>query len=253
MKGVSTHAVILSSGAGVFRALPPRFAGGFTTRALLPDDLRADVGARRLANALGAPDAEIVRLRQVHGRNVLVLEEPARERRNTLLGEGDALVTNRPSVLLTVASADCVPIVLADPSAGLIAAVHAGWRGTALRVLDAVLDALEERGAHAGNLVAAFGPSISPRRYEVGPEVVAALVEAYREVTVPSEAMRPGASDRTFLDIGAFHRALLLRRGIRAGRILTAGLCNASRPDLFPSYRRDGPGTGRILTGIVRL
>jgi hypothetical protein len=186
----------------------------------------------------------------VHGRSILSFEAPARKRGYTLLGEGDGLLACQPSVLLAVASADCVPVVLADPQTGWIAAVHAGWRGTALRVLDAALDALAARGVRPENLHAALGPSVSRDRYEVGPEVVAALRNAYRGVDVPAEAVRGGRGDRVFVDVAAFNAATLRARGVPASRTTAPGLCTASTPDL-PSWRRDGPGTGRILTGIV--
>ncbi len=192
----------------------------------------------------------MVRLSQVHGRVTLTFEEPPRERRNVLLGEGDAAITCQPNVLLAVASADCVPIVLADPVSGWIAAVHAGWRGTALRVLDAALDALEARGVSLRNLSAAFGPSIARDRYEVGPEVVAALVDAYG--VAPEDAVAHGAGGKAFVDVAAFNEAALLARGLDPARIHRSGVCNAAAPDL-PSWRRDGPGAGRILTGVVRL
>ncbi len=211
-----------------------------------------DAAGRALAAGLVAPDAEVVRLTQVHGRIALTFEEPARKRRSSVLGTADAMITNQQNVLLAVASADCVPIVLADPETGWIAGVHAGWRGTAARVLDAALDALAARGVRPENLCAALGPSISRDRYEVGPEVVAALRNAYREVGVPADAVRKGRADRHFVDIAAFNEAALRARGVGAERIATSGLCTASTPDL-PSWRRDGAGAGRILTGIVRL
>lgn len=171
-----------SGGGALFSRLPlrgaPGFAAGFTRGALTARALDPDVAAQALAEALGAPDAEVVRLKQVHGARVLTFEEPPRNRRNLLFGAGDAVLTCQPNVLLAVASADCVPIVLADATTGWIAAVHAGWRGTAARVLDAALDALETRGAMIAGLSAAFGPSIARDRYEVGPEVVAALLDA---------------------------------------------------------------------------
>ena len=226
------------------------FAAGFTRGALTASSLDPDIAARALAEALGAPDAQVVRLAQVHGHGILPFEEPARRRGNTLLGEGDGLLTCLPNVLLLIASADCVPVVLADPVTGWIAAVHAGWRGTAARVLDAALDALAARGVRPENLAAAFGPSISPDRYEVGPEVVAALRGAYRGVDVPAGAVRGGRGDRAAVDVAAFNAATLRARGVPADRIMPSGLCTASTPDL-PSWRRDGPGAGRILTGIV--
>jgi YfiH family protein len=228
----------------------PGFAAGFTRGPLAARSLDPDAAGRALAAGLGAPDAEVVRLTQVHGRSVLSFEASARKRGHTLLGEGDGLLTCQPNVLLAVASADCVPVVLADPVTGWIAAVHAGWRGTAARVLDAALDALAARGVRLENLRAAFGPSISRARYEVGPEVVAALRNAYRGTGVPAEAVREGRGDRATVDVAAFNAATLRARGVHAERTSTSGLCTASTPDL-PSWRRDGPRTGRILTGIV--
>jgi hypothetical protein len=230
----------------------PAFAAGFTRGALMARSFSPDAAGRALAAGLVAPDAEVVRLTQVHGRIALTFEEPARKRRSSVLGTADAMITNQQNVLLAVASADCVPIVLADPETGWIAGVHAGWRGTAARVLDAALDALAARGVRPENLCAALGPSISRDRYEVGPEVVAALRNAYREVGVPADAVRKGRADRHFVDIAAFNEAALRARGVGAERIATSGLCTASTPDL-PSWRRDGAGAGRILTGIVRL
>lgn len=235
-----------------FRGLPPGFAAGFTRGPLAAKETPTEAAGRALAGALEAPDAEVVRLTQVHGRAVLTFEEPASERRSGILGTGDAVITCQQNVLLAVASADCVPIVLADPVSGWIAAVHAGWRGTAARVLDAALDTLEARGVRVAGLFAAFGPSISRERYEVGPEVVVALREAYRDVAVPGDAVRAGSADRAFVDVAAFNAAALRARGIRAERTTAPDLCTYETPDL-PSWRRDGAATGRILTGIVRL
>ncbi|MDL2716805.1 MAG: polyphenol oxidase family protein [Acidobacteriota bacterium] len=234
------------------RGLPPGFAAGFTRGPLTARSLDPDAAGRALAEALGAPDAEVVRLKQVHGARVLTFEEPPRERRNTLFGDGDAVLTRVQNVLLAVASADCVPIVLVDPDSDWIAAVHAGWRGTAARVLDAALDALERRGVRVAGLSAAFGPSISGERYEVGPEVVTALRAAYRGVAVPADSVRVGDADRAFVDVAAFNAAALRARGIRAERMATSALCTRATIDL-PSWRRDEAATGRILTGIVRL
>ncbi|HTS01816.1 MAG TPA: polyphenol oxidase family protein [Thermoanaerobaculia bacterium] len=227
----------------------PGFAAGFTRGALTARALDPDAAARALAEGLGAPDAEAVRLRQVHGARVLSFEAPARKRGNVLLGEGDAAVTCQPNVLLAVASADCVPIVLADPVTGWMAAVHAGWRGTAARVLDAALDALEARGVSLQDLSAAFGPSISRDRYEVGSEVLAALRAAYGEF--PEGAVSPGRDGRGDVDVALFNEITLGRRGVAASRVNRPAVCTFAADDL-PSWRRDGPGAGRILTGVVR-
>jgi len=239
-------------GGALFEELAPGVAAGFTTRALVPDPLPPRDGVRALAEALSAPNAETVRAKQVHGRGVVVLAEPAAWGSDTQTDEGDALVTDRRGRLLAVASADCVPVLLAESGGTWIAAVHAGWRGTEARILDAVLDVFAERGVAPADLVAAFGPSISRERYPVGPEVAAALDKAFRGIPLPSGARAQGLGDRTLLDMAAWNRALLLARGVPAENIRDARLCTFERADLFPSYRRDGAGCGRIFTGIVK-
>jgi len=236
---------------GLFRGLPAGVSAGFTTGTERGRGAATGL-ARGLATALGTPSARIALARQVHGRNVLVVETAVNSPRSGIVGTGDALMTREAGVLLGIQSADCVPILLADGGGPWIAAVHAGWRGTAARILDAVLDSLEREGAPASRLVAALGPCISRDRYEVGPEVVKELSRTHEDLAVPFCAVRPGREDRAFLDVAAYNRALLVRRGVPPGRILNASLCTASRPDLFPSYRRDGQGAGRIVTGIVR-
>ncbi len=160
-------------------------------------------------------------------------------------------MTRESGRLLAVVSADCAPILLLDPDSGWIAAVHAGWRGTSLRILDPVLETLLQRGAALSRLLVLIGPCISRDRYEVGPDVVEALDEAYASFDLDG-AKRPAPDGRAFVDVAGYNRALLRRRGVPADRILCSDLCTASRPDLFPSYRRDGPGAGRIITGLLR-
>lgn len=236
---------------GLFAGLPEGVSAGFTTgtnggREAAP---RLALG---LAKALGAPSARIALARQTHGRTVLVVDGTIPFRGERPVGVGDALATRDSGVLLGIQSADCVPILLSDTAGPWIAAVHAGWRGTAARILDAVLDLLEEKGVRASRLVAAIGPRISQGRYEVGPEVVEALEGNHAHLDVPAGAVRPGRNDRAHVDVAAFNKALLVGRGVPPGAIRDAALCTASRPDLFPSYRRDGKGAGRIVTGIVR-
>ena len=240
----------IEEGHGLFRGFPDGVSAGFTTRRN-----GSDGGASRLARALaaglGVPSARLALARQVHGRQVLVVDAAA-ARRGDFVGIGDALMTREDGVLLGIQSADCVPVLLSDTKGPWIAAVHAGWRGTAARVLDAVLDLLERNGVDPARLVVAIGPCISQGRYEVGPEVVEALSTGHAHLDVPAGAIRPGRHDRTHVDVAAFNKAVLVGRGVPPGSILDAALCTAEHPELFPSYRRDGKGTGRIVTGIVR-
>lgn len=233
------------AGGALFTGLPEGVVAGFTTLALVPDDLEAEEGARRLAELLGAPDAPVARLKQVHGATVV-------EARGVPWGEvgvagyGDAVVTTERGLVVAIATADCVPMVLVDAGAGVLAAIHAGWRGTAARVVDAALDALEARGGRAERVFALFGPSISREAYEVGPEVLAAL-----DGTRPPGAAVPGRGDRSWLDVAACNEAALLRRGVLAERIVRPRLCTFGEPERFSSYRRSGAKAGRIFTGAI--
>lgn len=232
-------------GGARFAGLPEGVAAGFTTLALVPDDLDADEGARRLARLLGVPGAPVARLKQIHG--ALVVEPGTVEAGAVaVVGRGDALVTAEEGLVLAIATADCVPVVLVDVEAGALAVVHAGWRGTAARVVDAALDALVARGARTDRVLALFGPSISGSVYEVGPEVLAAL-----EGTLPAAAVAPGRDDRSWLDVAACNESALLSRGVGAGRIVRPRLCTFLEDARFSSYRRDGEKAGRIFTGAV--
>jgi YfiH family protein len=233
----------LPGGGALFRDLPDGVAAGFTTRGLVSDDMDADAGARELAILLGGPAAPVARLKQVHGAGVV----EARDLPSgtvAVAGYADALVTTERGLVLAIATADCVPVVLLDAEAGVLAALHAGWRGTAARVLDAALDAVLERGGNVERLVALFGPSVSRDAYEVGPEVITFLGGS-----LPPGAAVPGRGDRTFLDVAACNEAALRRRGVAAERIVRPPLCTYGDPERFTSYRREGAHAGRIFTG----
>ncbi len=232
-------------GGALFSGLPEGIAAGFTTLTLVPDDLDADGGARRFAGLLGVPTAPVARLKQVHGA-VVVEPGVVPPGEVVVAGAGDALVTTERGLVLAIATADCVPVVLVDAEAGVLAVVHAGWRGTAARIADAALDALLLRGARVDRTLALFGPSISGGVYEVGPEVLAAL-----DGTLPAAAVAPGRGDRSWLDVAACNEAALLARGVGAERIFRPRLCTFLGKGRFSSFRRDGANAGRIYTGAV--
>ena len=232
-------------GGALFTGLPPGVVAGFTTLDLVPDELDADAGARRFAALLGLPGAPVARLKQVHGADV-VEAKGVPPGRVAVAGFGDAIVTDERGLVVAIATADCVPVVLVDPEAGVLGVVHAGWRGTAARVVDAALAALEAREARAERVHALFGPSISRDVYEVGPEVLAAL-----DGGVPEDAVAPGRGDRSFLDVAACNEAALLRRGVARERIVRPRLCTFLDAARFSSYRRDGERAGRIYTGAA--
>jgi len=221
-----------------------------------------------VAQALDVPTDRLLRIRQVHGAEVLV-----RRAGRPVDGsaEADIVVTDDPDVALTVRTADCVPLLLADARTGSVAAAHAGWRGLLLRVPAVTVGALaREFGSRPDDLVAAIGPSIGPCCYEIGEDVRGQFAAAgftpsdvsrwFGAEPRPTSAnpsfaglsahRRPGHS---FLDIWSVARDQLVSVGVPSQQIHVAELCTASHPSLFCSYRRDGSGAGRLAAAIRRL
>lgn len=134
---------------------------------------------RRAVAAIGARLDDLVVGRQVHGAAVAVVTEADRGRgamsAEHTAGEVDALVTDRPGPVLAVLAADCVPMVLWEPAAGVLATCHAGWRGTAAGVVEATIAAMGRLGARPARIVAGVGPAVSAQRYQVGDEVAGAM------------------------------------------------------------------------------
>lgn len=202
-------------------------------------DAPAAVAANRarLIELAGLP-AEPVWLRQVHGTRVLPLG-PAPDAAQP----ADAAVTSDAGVVCAVLTADCLPVLLTDGAGARVAAAHAGWRGLADGVLEAVVAALD---VAPGELMAWLGPCIGPAAFEIGPEVRSALLEADAGA---GDAFRPGRDDRWQADLPTLAERRLRRAGVR--RIFPSGLCTWSDPERFFSYRRDGV-CGRMATLIWR-
>jgi hypothetical protein len=177
--------------------------------------------------------------RQVHGADVLAVAGPGQA------GTGDVLVTDRPGLPLAVFTADCVPILVLDPIGGRLAAVHAGWRGTARDVAGAAARALAAAGGDPRHFVAALGPSIGPCCYEVDGPVIERLDAAFPG-RWPSWTTPRGAG-RWLLDLWRANADQLLEAGLREEAIDRLDLCTFCRDDLFYSYRR-GAGSGRLAT-----
>lgn len=158
--------------------------------------------------------------------------------------QGDALVTAAAGVSLGVFVADCVPLLLEDSRTGAVAAVHAGWRGTAARVAAAAAEAMQARyGTRPGDLVAAIGPSIKGCCYQVGREVVAAL----GDLPDPAAFVRHAGENAT-VDLQEANRQILAAAGV--GTIHLSGMCTHCDSEHFFSYRRDGERSGRMLAAI---
>jgi hypothetical protein len=228
-------------------------------------------GWAHVAEVLGAARGRVVTLTQVHGARVVsVPEDAAAARPAGTWADGDAAVTVLPDVVLAVKVADCLPILIADSRGGAVAAVHAGWRGTAAGIAAAAVRALVDRyGVSPGSLVAAIGPGIGPCCYQVGTDVADRFLEAGTRPDAMAEwfAVSPadggagghgkvGASGgrlvpgRLWLDTWKANTDQLAEAGVRRSRIHVAGLCTACHSDLLHSYRVDGPRAGRMVGAI---
>ena len=183
--------------------------------------------------------------RQVHGAEVHVVAGPPGP------VEGDGIWTATPGLRVAVRVADCVPILLWDPGVPAVAAVHAGWRGTARNIAGAAVRTGAERlGVEPGRLRAALGPAIGACCFEVGDEVVQALRE--RGLSSVEIGLRRGAAGRPHVDLRSANRALLLRAGLAPRRIEDVGGCTVCDDRRYESYRRDGPAAGR-MRGVISL
>jgi polyphenol oxidase len=183
--------------------------------------------------------AQLTTLKQIHS-SVCVFAAG----RTGNLGEGDALLENTPGLILAIKTADCVPILLVDERGRAVAAVHAGWRGTAARIVGRAVEAMSERFASESmDLHAALGPAIGKCCYEVGPEVAVHF----------AESADPGEEGRAHVDLVDANRRQLLAAGLSADRIYAAGLCTICLREEFHSYRRDREAAGRMhsFIGVV--
>lgn len=221
----------------------------FTSRQL---QLRGEAsdGWTRTAATVGCAVDALYRVRQVHGAAVRVVDTAAPD--GASRPEADALVTATPGLALAVVTADCVPILLADPVSGAVGAVHAGWRGTAADVSGATVGAMARRWNVApARLVAAIGPSIGACCYDVGEELAAAFAAAGHGEAVRADWFSRDADGRLRLDLWAANRDLLVRAGLSAANIHVAGLCTKTHLAWFESYRAEGTAAGR-LAAIIR-
>ena len=187
----------------------------------------------RLREATGLAFA---RVRQVHGHRVVQASKPGPAM------EADAVVSDQPGLAACVSIADCVPILLADPVGGSVAAVHAGWRGTLARAAAHAVRVLErEHGARRGDLLAAVGPSIGPCCYEVSEDLAA----RFRDQLGPGAGNPRGARSR--VDLWLANAVVLREAGLGRDHIEIVGRCTACEPERFFSHRRDIGRTGRMV------
>lgn len=206
---------------------------------------------RRACQALGFTLADWVSGEQVHGAHTCAVGPEHRGRgsvrHDDAIPQADGLATAAPGVLLAGYFADCVPVLVVDPHGPRVGLAHAGWRGTLAGVAGSLVRTMSEAfGSRPDELLAWLGPAIGPCCFTVGPDVAGRFREAGLGACVADDGRR--------IDLRAANRELLLRAGLRAGRIDVSDACTACCTDRFFSHRAEGPRTGRMaaLIGIAR-
>lgn len=211
-----------------------------------------------LCEELGIPTSHLIVPHQVHDTRSLEINttflSSHLEKQAELLEGVDAVYTTEKGVCVCVSTADCIPVLLYHAEAGLVAAIHAGWRGTCARIVEKTLSELKNKFKILGEgFQAVIGPGISLESFEVGDEVY----EAFRGEGFPMERIArrfpAAAGEKWHIDLWECNRQQLLSQGIPETQIQVAGVCTYKNPDQFFSARRLGIRSGRILSGIMQI
>jgi len=239
---------------------------GFTTRnggvsrppfnslnlGLNTEDLLSSVEGNRstLTRAFGLQPYMLLTVKQVHGSDILIIDQPNPDLSHFLSVECDAIVTDRPGIMIGVLVADCFPVLLFDPQHQVAAAVHVGWRGAAAGIIGRTITSMGNLfGCRPEELQAAIGPGIGSHRYEVDRPVR----EAFRNGSGHWEAIAKEIElGKWHLDLRASCQLQLEEAGLDGQRITAAEECTCCHRELFFSYRRDNGQTGRQL-GFISL
>lgn len=218
------------------------------------DALRVLDSRLSLAMQLGVDLDDLVMPRQTHSCRVAVIDETFRsldiDKQEEALEGVDALVTTMPGVVIGVNTADCVPIVLADTQAGVIAVAHAGWRGTVGRIAQNVVGEMCRQGAQPDRIQVAMGPSICQECFEVGDEVVDAFKQSHFDLN--TIVTRNPASGKAHIVLRVANRDVLVAAGVPANNIVLSQQCSRCEHKRFFSARRLGINSGRTFTAIYK-
>jgi YfiH family protein len=196
-----------------------------------------DENLKRVAEAVGSKRADLFAAYQVHGRAVTVVEPTSEPRPHC-----DVLITRSPDRALMLRYADCTPVLLADPNRRAVAALHAGWRGSAVRTAGTAVEALcDNFGSRPEDLFAGIGPAIGPCCYTVGQDVVAAFED------------RPALFADGKLDLWEANRQALVEAGVPAEQIEVAGICTQCESERFFSHRANGGQPAGRFAAVIRI
>jgi YfiH family protein len=213
---------------GVSKGLYASLNGGVGS-----NDRPADVAENRarMAAAIGVETGRFLTAYQIHSPEVVVAETPWTPDKRP---RADAIVTRMRALAIGISTADCGPVLMADPQAGVIGAAHAGWRGALTGVVEAAIGAMERLGAKRSEIHAALGPMIRQPNYEVGPDLIARF---NAEDSASSRFFAPGArAGHALFDLGGYIASRLARAGI--GHVEDLAVCTYADPARFFSFRR---------------
>jgi hypothetical protein len=259
----AVESAVLEASSGIVHAFSTRQGGvsrpPFATlnlgRSVGDNPTAVEENRRRFFGAFGIEPGRVVRVWQAHGNGVVRVAAELAGRPGfpgclmDVRGQFDALITQLPGLALTVSTADCLPILIHDPVRRAVAAVHAGWRGTAQRIAARALAAMRDAyGTDPSDCWAAIGPGIRGCCFEVDAAVTESMAAALPDWERHARANRPG---HWMLDLAEVNRAVLESAGVRGDRMEDVGLCTSCRNELFFSHRADKGRTGRMMNFIL--
>jgi len=211
----------------------PGIVHGFADRTITIEDINA---------ANKGTFSEIQLLNQVHSNTVITIDNL---NLNLPTPDGDAMITSTRGVGIGVRTADCIPILMADKNATVVAAVHAGWRGTYSEIVLKTLDIIHDKyGIDISQMIAVIGPYIKQQCYEVREDVASLFIDKYSQW---NEFMVETAASKYLLDVGAVNRMQLLKNGVSDIEVID--FCTKCK-DEFYSFRREGEGVGSQISFI---
>jgi YfiH family protein len=238
------HHAFFTRRGGVSEGIYASLNGGLGSS---DDPAKVSENRRRMAEELDISPTALVSVHQIHSADAVIVEGPWTGERP----KADGMATSTPGIALGITTADCGPVLFADPHVGVIGAAHAGWRGAATGILESTIEAMERLGARREKIVAVLGPTISQAAYEVGPDFVERLTSAdidNARFFQPSER-----HDHVMFDLPGYIGMRLETAGI--GEFANLGLCTYSDEERFFSYRRTThrgePDYGRLISTIV--
>jgi len=202
----------------------------------------------RVARYLGGRHADVATIYQVHSGDAVAIDGPVAANARP---KADALVTRTPGLVIGILTADCAPVLFADPEAGVVGAAHAGWRGAVAGVVEAAVAAMESLGASRNRIFAAIGPTINQVSYEVGPDFEEALLKSCRNNEMFLARNNPHG--RAHFDLPGFVEMRLKASGI--SQVEQQSACTYANESLFFSFRhsqhRSEGDYGRQISAIV--